>query len=1003
MSTRRNRLFAVLGTVVVLALVVGLLAWRPWTSSGTGGTRSAMVDEAPSTTTTTTTAVTNRPSSAPAVVVDPEVVTEIEQNGSTTVLVSLSVTPTGTDAERAAQVRAAIDALVASMPPGSVTNVDTQIATVPVAIFTVDSVGLDALRARSTVVAVDANTRRSVIEEVGEVDVAAVMDAAVKATPEAGGSTALTPMAANTATDQIGAPAAWAAGWRGAGGVVAVLDSGVQSSHPYLSTGSGSKVIGEACFVTPGGLWGSPCPGGVSMGVDDPSTPGAGEPCAPAACSHGTHVAGIAAGGTGVTTSSQPSGVAPDARLVSIGVFAVNTSTAAIGAADIDIFHALQWLYNNRASFPGLAAVNLSLGSGSYTSYCDVVDAAYKLQFDQLLAVGIVTVVASGNNGYQTSVSSPSCVSSAVTVGAVDAADATTWFSNDGPQLDLMAPGTDILSSIPGGLMGMKNGTSMATPAVAGAIAMLRQPSAVSSVALLESTGPDVNASGFHTPRIAVAAATAALPGAPVAVAASVQAGHGDVTWSAPADVGTSPIVSYSVTASPGGATCTTASTTCALRGLQEGETYVFSVSATNASGRGRAAVSAPMVVPPPGPFMSFEPERFMDTRASGATIDDQYEATGAFGQGEWRSLTVAGRGSVPSTGVGAVALNVTAVNPTATLPAGWLAVAPTRVPDPPTTSNLNFKVGQTVANMVVSGLSPSGTIELYNSFGTTQVIVDVLGWFPDSGSFTGMTPRRLLDTRPGGATFDAVSQQQGPVINEGTVSVMVTDRAGVPASAGAVVVNVTAVNPSANGFVTVYPSDVSRPTTSNLNFVAGRTVPNLVMTEVALDGTITLFARFPNGVPADSVNLLVDVMGWFPATGSFEGLTPARLLDTRPSGVTIDGVSQGGGSLQNGGTRSTLVLGRGGVPATGVSAVAVNVTVVAPTASGFATVYAKATPSSPPPTASNLNFAAGQTVPNLVTADVAPDGTITVFVKFPSGAPADSAHVLIDVLGWFP
>ena len=357
----------------------------------------------------------------------------------------------------------------------------------------------------------------------------------------------------------------------------------------------------------------------------------------------------------------------------------------------------------------------------------------------------------------------------------------------------------------------------------------------------------------------------------------------------------------------------------------------------------------------------------------------------------------------MPATGVGAVAVNVTAVNPTATSPAGWLAVAPSRALDPPATSNLNFTAGQTVANMAIVALSPNGTIEVFNKNGSTQVLLDVLGWLPDTGVFTGLAPARVLDTRPTGTTIDAESQGAGAVANEQTVSVRVTDRAGVPLSAGAVVANVTAIGPTANGFVTVHPSDVARPTSSNLNLTAGRSSANLVLTKVAGDGTISLYVRFPAGTPADTTQLVVDVMGWFPATGSFEGLAPARVLDTRPTGTTIDGIGAQGGALQNAAIRSVSVLGRGGVPVNGVSAVAVNVTIVSPSASGFATVFPAPSPTATPPTASNVNFPVGRTVPNMVTADVAPDGTISVYVRFPAGVAGDSAHVLIDVLGWFP
>ncbi len=999
MTPRRNRLLSVLGAAVVVALVVGLLAWQPWSSNDGDGSRSATgggpTDLA--VTVPTPDPAADRSTSAAPVHVDAAVADEIAQKGSTRVLVSLDVSPTGTDAERAAQIRTAIDGLVASLPVGSVSNVDSQNLLIPVAILDVTAIGLDALQRRAIVVAVDADVRRSVIEEVGEADIAATMDAVAKA--QGGTGPALnTPSAANTSTTQIGAPQAWAAGWRGAGGVVAVLDSGVQSNHPYLAVGGGSKVIGEACFVTPGGSWSSPCPGNVSMGVDDAPLPGSGQPCGVTACSHGTHVAGIAVGGNGITDANTPSGVAPDARLVAVQVFATNGTS--IGASDSDIVHAINWLYNNRAAFPGLAAVNLSLGSGMYTGYCDTADWFYKAAFDLLGTVGIVVVVASGNNGYQNAVSSPACVSSAVTVGAVDSADATTYYSNDGPQLDLMAPGSGIYSSVPNSSMAYKSGTSMATPAVAGAIAMLRQPDAATAVAMLRATGPDVNASGFHTPRIAVGSATAALPGAPTSVTAQVQPGHGDVIWDAPANAGSSAIIGYTVAASPGGATCaTTGATSCAVRGLVEGTSYTFSVRAVNASGAGPTASSSPTLVPPPGPMMTFNAERFMDTSPSGSTIDDVAEATGAFGAGEWRTLQIAGRGSVPAAGVGAVAVTLTAVTPSSR---GYVAVSPTRPASAPTTSNLNFATGQTASNAAIVTLSGAGTIEVFNSAGANNLQVDVMGWSPVAGSFQGVEPARLLETRAGKTTVDGVAQGGGAVLSETELQVPILGRGGVPATGvSAVAVNVTAVLPTFGGFLTVYPSGVALPDASTLNFTTGRNVANLAVIPVGADGSITLRPQL-GVVPGQSVHLLIDVTGWFPSTGSFTGTTPARLLETRAlPRVTIDGIAQGAGPSANGSVTSVPVLGRGGVPASGVSSVVVNVTAVLPTANGSATVFARMAPGVAPPVATSLSFGAGLNVPGLVIARVAPDGTISISLAMAGGS--SSAHLLVDVMGWFP
>jgi hypothetical protein len=193
-------------------------------------------------------------------------------------------------------------------------------------------------------------------------------------------------------------------------------------------------------------------------------------------------------------------------------------------------------------------------------------------------------------------------------------------------------------------------------------------------------------------------------------------------------------------------------------------------------------------------------------------------------------------------------------------------------------------------------------------------------------------------------------------------------------------VLNVTVTDTTAPGFITVYPG-VSRPTASNLNFVAGQTVPNLVVVPVGPDGNV----EFYNGSTA-TVQLVADGSGYFP-TGTFGTLTPARNMGTRSN----LGAS---GPVAPGSTVSLPVLGHGGVPTAGVSAVVLNVTVTDTFAPGYITVYPDGVSQ---PLASNLNFVAGQTVPNLVIAPVGADGS----VDFYNGS-SNTVQVVADVSGYF-
>jgi hypothetical protein len=124
-----------------------------------------------------------------------------------------------------------------------------------------------------------------------------------------------------------------------------------------------------------------------------------------------------------------------------------------------------------------------------------------------------------------------------------------------------------------------------------------------------------------------------------------------------------------------------------------------------------------------------------LDTRPAAPTIDGQFAGIGAIGAAATRNLTVVNRGGVPATGAGAVALNVTATNPTSN---SYLTVWPTGAGQP-LASNLNFGSGQTVPNMVIVPVGADGQISIYNNAGRVDVIVDVLGWFPTGTSYTGL------------------------------------------------------------------------------------------------------------------------------------------------------------------------------------------------------------------------------------------------------------------------
>ncbi len=219
-----------------------------------------------------------------------------------------------------------------------------------------------------------------------------------------------------------------------------------------------------------------------------------------------------------------------------------------------------------------------------------------------------------------------------------------------------------------------------------------------------------------------------------------------------------------------------------------------------------------------------------------------------------------------------------------------------------------------------------------------------------------------------------------------GAVELQVTGRGGVPTTdVAAVAMTVTVTQPTAAGYVTLYPGGSARPLAANLNFVAGETVSNLAVVKVGANGRVGLFN--PNG----STHVVIDVSGWFSASekdaaGRFQPMVPSRILDTR------DGTG-GGVRLGPGASLDLQVAGRGGVPATGVDAATMNVTVTGTTAAGFLTVHPAGVAR---PLASTINFAADSTVAIRTMMKLGAGGKVTIFNS------SGSADVIVDVGGWY-
>ncbi len=237
----------------------------------------------------------------------------------------------------------------------------------------------------------------------------------------------------------------------------------------------------------------------------------------------------------------------------------------------------------------------------------------------------------------------------------------------------------------------------------------------------------------------------------------------------------------------------------------------------------------------------------------------------------------------------------------------------------------------------------------------------------PELVSFT---PFRAADTR------DGTGVRVGVVPARGVLEVPVAGRLGVPADAAAVVLNVAAVTPTAGGHLTVWPCGQARPTASTLNYPAGRTVANMALAVPGSGGRVCVYTHA-------TTHLIMDVSGYWPKGSAFTGRVPVRAADTR------DGTGVPAGIVPARSVLTVPVAGKYGVPAD-AAAVAVNVAAVTPTAGGHLTVWPCGAPR---PTASNVNYVAGETTADAVVVKPGTGGAVCVYTHA-------ATHLILDVVG---
>ena len=427
----------------------------------------------------------------------------------------------------------------------------------------------------------------------------------------------------------------------------------------------------------------------------------------------------------------------------------------------------------------------------------------------------------------------------------------------------------------------------------------------------------------------------------------------------APTGSGTYPISHYSVAWGDGSTNADTTHT------YAQAGTYSVTVTATDTHGRSASTTIKAAVAG--SDYTPYGPVRILDTRnGTGA-------ARGAVAAHGTVSLKVAGAGAsstagpIPA-GITAVVMNVTVVTPTRN---GVLTVYPDEGPKgqkqtAPNTSNLNFSTGQTVPNLVTVPVGPDGVVDLYNNApGTTQVLADVVGYFQQkaAGQYVSVTPHRILDTRNGLGAGVRTSISAGGSVTLGVADIgqQSADPNDV-ATVTAVAVNLTAINGSANGVITAYPTGEALPTASNVNYPAHTNIADMAIVPVGTGGRIT----FHNN-SSGTVDLAADINGYFTTTTGFPATVnpgsaptfqpsaylpmaaPYRWIDTRSGNALAGGFAYNYSFLDD----------------EFVDGVVLNATVVGPTSNGFLSLYPGSAQFSPPDV-SNINFKAGQNVPNM-------------------------------------
>lgn len=286
--------------------------------------------------------------------------------------------------------------------------------------------------------------------------------------------------------------------------------------------------------------------------------------------------------------------------------------------------------------------------------------------------------------------------------------------------------------------------------------------------------------------------------------------------------------------------------------------------------------------------------------------------------------------------------------------------------------STVNFLAGETSPNQALVPLSSDGELCLLSNR-DTHVVIDVNGYVLPGGDdlFVAIAPKRIKDTR------DGAKLRQGQTLRVDLVS-----STPVPDDASAVALNITATEPSKDGWLRAHPCDGGNPEVSTLNPRFGVNRPNSAIVPLAEDGSICLTSNV-------DTHVVLDLTGWFAGEGDYEftALVPIRLRDTRSSHADLN-PAKNGQRLEAGKVMEVKVAGHRGVPDSAKAAV-LNLTAVGADGLG----WLRAVPCGASSGVSNLNLRGAPAVANGTLVELSSKGSICIVTS-------RTTHVVVDITG---